>query len=148
MKKKIESILDFIRKMEQNTFLLKDSWSETVPLLKSEYEYRTYVSIRGDKGRYIDIELYKLGVKFLDIKFRENDILLNKPVHVNFSINDVYDIVEMIFEEVHSFRNHDEGLRKLKQDIINKKKRIKDDQSELSKLEQRLKDAIIVSKNQ
>ena len=124
MKKKIESILDFIRKMEQNTFLLNDGFSDTTPLLSAEYEYRTYVGGRGDNARYIQIELSRLGIKEIEIKIRGKDILIEKKIDKTFSINDCYNIIELIFNEVHSFKNHDEGIRKIKNDII--KKRIVD----------------------
>lgn len=148
MKKKIEGILDFIRKMEQNTFLLKDNYSDTIPLLSCDYEYRTYVGNRGDKDRFINIDLFQLGVEKLKIQFRKNEIRLDKPVDYKFSIDDAYKIVELIFEEVHSFKNHDEGVRKLKQSIINKQKRIKQEQEELSKMQIQLKDALTLITNQ
>ena len=99
MKKKIESILDFIRKMEQNTFLLKDAHSDIIPLLNCDYEYRTYVGGRGDKDRYIHIELFQLGSEKMKIQFRKNEIRLDKPVDYKFTLDDTYKIVELIFEE-------------------------------------------------
>lgn len=145
MKKKIESIVDLIRKMESNTFLLKDSWSETIPMITTDYEYRTYVGQRTDKDRYINIELFKLGIQKVEILFRKKEIHISKPIDFKFDINDVFNIVESIFNEVHSFKNHDEGLRLVKSKIIDCKRSIKLEEERLVKLQQELSDALILN---
>lgn len=145
MKKKIESIVDLIRKMESNTFLLKDSWSETIPMITTDYEYRTYVGKRTDKDRYINIELFKLGIQKVEILFRKKEIHISKPIDFKFDINDVFNIVESIFNEVHSFKNHDEGLRLVKSKIIDCKRSIKLEEERLVKLQQELSDALILN---
>ena len=145
MKKKIESIVDLIRKMESNKFLLKDSWSETIPMITTDYEYRTYVGQRTDKDRYINIELFKLGIQKVEILFRKKEIHISKPIDFKFDINDVFNIVESIFNEVHSFKNHDEGLRLVKSKIIDCKRSIKLEEERLVKLQQELSDALILN---
>lgn len=145
MKKKIESIVDLIRKMESNKFLLKDSWSETIPMMTTDYEYRTYVGQRTDKDRYINIELFKLGIQKVEILFRKKEIHISKPIDFKFDINDVFNIVESIFNEVHSFKNHDEGLRLVKSKIIDCKRSIKLEEERLVKLQQELSDALILN---
>lgn len=145
MKKKIESILEFIRKMESNTFLLKDSWSDPIPMITTDYEYKTYVGHRGDKERYINIILLQLGVQKINIEFRKNTIHISKPIDFKFSIDDLFNIIESIFNEVHSFKNHNEGLRSVRAKIIDCKKSIESKEKELDRLQQELKDALILN---
>ena len=145
MKTKIVSILELIRKMESNTFLLKDSWSETIPMITTDYEYRTYVGQRNDKDRYINIQLFKLGIEKVEILFRKKEIHISKPIDFKFDINDLFNIVESIFNEVHSFKNHNEGLRLVKSKIIDCKRSIKLEEERLVKLQQELSDALILN---
>jgi hypothetical protein len=111
-------ILEKIAIMEQNTFLFPPSWSDTIDMIDEDWSYKTYNS--GSKGisRYHNIEIHYFNKKILDINFRGNSIqviqdLDNKTV----SFNDVLKYVTSIFDEKHSFKNHNEGKRKIRESI-------------------------------
>ena len=140
MKKKIEAILEIIRKMESNTFLLKDSWSDNVELINSDYIYKTYVGRRGDTDRYIVFEIRDKKENIVKVSFFKNNVSLEKPLELKFSIDDVIKVLEEIFNEMHSFKNHSEGLRKVKQKITEARNRIKSSEAEIKKLNAELED--------
>ena len=119
LKQKLERIEELISKMETNHFLLPDSWSDEVQMVLEDFSYKTYVSAPrsyGDK-RYINLEIYVDG-KITEIDFRGKEIktqqtIGKKPV----SVMDVLYYLEAIYKEKHSFENHDQGIRKLKEDL-------------------------------
>lgn len=146
MKKKIETILSLIRIMEQNTFLLKDSFSETIELLSSEYAYRTYVGSRGDINRYIHIYLYIHGEELVEIEFRGNDIKLIKNIEYKFSVDDCVNVMQLIYKELHSFENHNEDVLLIKKKLADHKNMIKTYNKELAILQKELDDCLLLNK--
>jgi len=119
-KKQLEEINVLISKMEQNHFLLPDSWSDTIEMTNHEWSYRTYVAaprnLRVD--RYINIEIYVGTKKIHDINFRGNDIIIEKKLGgKSLSVTKVLFYVGEIFKEKHSFENHYQGKRKIRKEI-------------------------------
>ena len=146
-KNKIDKILKLIFKMENNTFLLPDSWSELVLMTTRSANYKTYVGGRG-YNRYINIEYVKNDELYnpkqedcYSITIRKNAIYLNKRLGENKNeVDIVLDIVESIYKEKYSFEIMDNKvvenrrlLRELKETIsattkkFNKIKRELDD---------------------
>lgn len=82
---KVEKILNLVRKMEQNTFLMPNSWSELYQMATRTAHYKTYVGGRGDCGRYINIEYTRndeiYNPKQTDsfvIEIRKNEVYIAK----------------------------------------------------------------------
>lgn len=148
MKKKINKILDLIRKMEQNTFLLPDSWSELFNMVSRSAHYKTYVGGRGDYSRYINIEYTKNDELYnpkqedsYSITIRRNEIYLNKRLGENKNEVDlVLDIVESIYKEKISFEIMDKVVATKRLKIKELREEIKRKTEEFNKLNSELKD--------
>jgi len=119
MKKQIKTaILEKISTMEQNTFLFPKYWSNTIEMTNEDWSYRTYNSGSNGVNRHHNIEIFILNKKVLEINFRGNSIeviqdLDKKPI----TLKNVLDYVTSIYEELHSFKNHKEGKRKIRTEI-------------------------------
>lgn len=135
-KQKIDKIIGLIAKMEQNTFLLPESWSETMNMVSRSAHYRTYVGRRGS-DRYINIEYTKndelYNPKIEDcykINIKGNNIIIEKLVgSMKNEVDNILDIVEAIYKEKISFEIMDGEivkkrlkLKELKQQIIEQTK--------------------------
>lgn len=136
-----KQILEKIAIMEQNTFLFPPSWSNTIDMIDEDWSYKTYNS--GSKGvsRYHNIEIHVANKKILDMNFRGNSIevvqnLDNKAV----SFNDVLKYVTTIFDEKHSFKNHSEGKRKIRESINQKTQKIEQMKNDIALLKNQLID--------
>lgn len=140
-----EEIIKMIKSMENNTFLLPESWSDLVQMSSQDYSYRTYVGSRGN-GRYINIEKYIDGGKVLSVEIRGNDIYISdhnlfkniKPIYV-------YEFIKEVYKEKHSFENHNEGQRKVRKKIADLNKQISQNKKDITKLEQELLDSINIT---
>lgn len=133
-------ILNLIRKMESNTFLLPDSWSEEIQMVSENSTYRTYVGNRGDVNRYINIE-YCQDDSIYKIEFRKEDILLEKDIFETVNaVAKVYEIVSRIYKEKHSFKLHDKTMTKKRKLLREKIKSQKTLDNEIKKLKLEIKD--------
>lgn len=150
-KQKIEKILKLVEKMEQNTFLLPESWSENMQMNSRSAHYRTYVGGRGD-GRYINIEftnnneLYNPKAEdFYSITIRKNNIYLNKRLgEKRNEVEIVLDIVEAIYKEKFSFeimskqkfekRKHQKELRDRIKEMVEEFEKVKSELEDGDKL--------------
>lgn len=135
-----EDILRMITQMECNTFLLPDSWSENIQMQHKDYMYRTYVGTRGN-SRYINLEKYIGNEKQLSILFRGNKIELSdgdifKPIN----IKEIYNFIKEVYDELHSFKNHNEGARRIRKEISSRLQTISNAQNDIKKLKQQLED--------
>jgi len=105
------------------------------------WSYKTYNS--GSKGvsRYHNIEIYNSSSKVLDINFRNSNIEIIQNLDLKpVTYLDVLNYVSIIFDEKHSFKNHNEGKRKIRSSINEKKRFIQNTLKEIELLEQRLID--------
>jgi len=136
-----KQILEKISIMEQNTFLFPLSWSEKTDMEDYSWSYKTYNS--GSKGvsRYHNIEIHNGNDKILDINFRNSNIEIIQNLDLKtVTYLDVLKYVSIIFDEKHSFKNHSEGKRKIRNSINEKKQLVKNTLKEIELLEQRLLD--------
>ncbi|MFA6550889.1 MAG: hypothetical protein WCT36_06095 [Candidatus Gracilibacteria bacterium] len=144
-KQKIEKILDLIKKMEQNTFLLPDSWSEVLHMVSRSAHYKTYVGARN-ADRYINIEYTKneelYNPKINDcysITIRKNDVFLNKILgDTKNEINTVLDIIEAIYKEKISFELMEKEVTKKRIKMKDLRETIKSATNEFNKLKDEL----------
>lgn len=109
-RQKIEKILDLLKKMEGNSFLLPDSWSEVVNMVSRSAHFKTYVGGRGF-NRYINIEYVDSSEIYnpkaedrYSIEVRNDVIYLHKRLGDRKNeIDVVLDIVGAIYTEKMSF---------------------------------------------
>jgi hypothetical protein len=147
-KQKIAKIHSYIEKMEQNTFLLPDSWSEMFTMITRSAHYKTYVGGRGDNGRYINIEYTKNDELYnpkqkdcYSIEFRKNEIYLQKRLGESKNEVDlVLDIVEAIYKEKISFEIMEKQVAKKREEMKNLRETIKSATAQFNKLKQELDD--------
>jgi len=145
-KKKVEKVMDLIRKMEQNTFLLPDSWSEVFNMVSRSAHYKTYVGGRGDWSRYINVEYTKNDDLYnpkqedrYSIVIRKNEVFLNKRLGESKNeVDIVLDIVEAIYKEKISFEVMDKEVAKKRLRIKELRNTIKATTEELNKLKDEL----------
>lgn len=140
-----KEIIEMIKGMENNTFLLPDSWTDLVQMASHPFSYKTYVGGRGN-NRYINIEVYLSEKKFDGRAFTINirkeivsvdgDNLFGKRL----SPVDVHKIIKDIYVEKHSFENHNEGERAIREKMTSLRKSIKSAKDSLAKLEEQLSD--------
>ena len=141
-KQKIDKILNLIRRMEQNTFLLPDSWSSVVDMITRSAHYKTYVSHRGDSERYINIEYTKNNELHnpkqedcYSIEIRKNNIYINKRLgEVKNEVNLVFDIVEAIYKEKYSFEIMDKTVAEKRKEMKELRGRIKENTRTFNKI--------------
>lgn len=147
--KKLEAknkIFDMIGKMETNTFLFPKSWSDKIQMTDYEWSYKTYNAEKIGKDRYHNFEIYNGSTKILDINFRGYEIEVEQNIFKKqITYKDVLFYIEAIFNELHSFKNNSEGIKKIRKDIQYIKESIMQKQKELKDLEKRLLDSKIKS---
>ena len=121
MKKKLVELNELINKMIKNHFLLPNSYSDKIQMLSHDFSYRTYVAdnSRNVNNRYVNLEIYDISdCKIITIAFRQNNIVeICKDITLNFSLDKILEIVKAIYKEKHSFENHAEGIKPLKEKI-------------------------------
>lgn len=131
-KKVKDRLNNLVNKMAQNSFLMPDSFSDVIDLQANEYSYKTYVGTRELSGRYIIIYITLEGEDIIEVVFsRDEEIIVKKSIDVVFSLRKFLELFELIYEEKHSFSNHDEGARKLRKSIREAKGRIKTIEKEI-----------------
>ena len=122
-KQYLEEIDKMIKVMYQNHFLLPNSWSDTINLDEHDWSYRTYCD--RSSRIYINLEIYEDAKKVYDVKFRSHEIELNCPLGKVLKESDVYNYVKIIYDEKHSFSEHDTGIKSLSAKITQEKRAIK-----------------------
>lgn len=141
-KEQIKSIFEKIEKMETNTFLFPESWSDKIDMIDYDWSYRTYNSGNVGKNRYHNIEIYNEDEIILTIDFRREKVEvvqdLSKPTT---TAKEVHFYIEAIYNELHSFKNHTEGKRDIRNKINAKIREIKKSNEDLVKLRKQLKDS-------
>jgi hypothetical protein len=143
MKKEIKQSLDLVSKMEQNTFLLPDVFSEVIDMMFEEWSYKTYVGTRG-LGRYIVFYIYKDDPNkcIYEMVFRNEDIEIKQSIsEVNLTANKIYQFVEAIYKEKHSFEMFDDSLKTLRKKLRYTKEQKKNIEKEIKKINQEILDA-------
>ena len=134
-------ILQKIEIMEQNTYLFQKSWSNNIEMIDFDWNYRTYNSGTIGVNRYHNIEIFTLNKKILEMLFRGNSIHIIQDLDAKpINLKDVLFYVEAIFEEKHSFKNHNEGKRKIRETITMKMAGIESAKNEIIALKQQLID--------
>ena len=141
-KQKVEKIIKLVRKMEQNAFLLPDSWSDLFEMVSRSAHYKTYVGGRGDTSRYINIEYTKNDELYnpkqedcYEITIRKNEVFLNKRLgETKNEVNLVLDIIEAIYKEKISFEIIDKEVAKKRTKIKELRETIKSATNEFNKL--------------
>ena len=147
-KQKIGRVLDLIRKMEQNSFLLPDNWSEMFNMVSRTAHYKTYVGARGEYSRYINIEYTKNDELYnpsqedcYSITIRKNEVFLNKRLgEPKNEIDIVLDIVESIYKEKISFELMDKETSKKRLRMKELRQSIETQTKEFNKLKNELSD--------
>lgn len=136
----IAQLIERISVMEHNDYLLPQTWSDIIDMTFHDWSYKTYKGDGRGKDRYINIHIVKAGADVLVIEFRSNDsIYLIQPESTKmYKISDALDFINAIYEEKHSFENHNEGARKLRKDIREKQQRVKDYLKEIEGLKKQL----------
>jgi hypothetical protein len=143
MKVEIKKSLDLLSKMEQNTFLLPDGFTEVVDMMFEEWSYKTYVGKRG-AGRYIIFYIYKddPNKEIYEIVFRGEEIQIKQSIlEKSLTANKIYQFVEAIYKEKHSFEMFDDSLKTLRKDLRSKKQKKEAIEKEIQKLNQKIIDA-------
>ena len=136
-----KQILEKITIMEQNTFLFPKSWSETIDIIDEEWSYRTYNSGGFGNSRYHKVEIYLINKKILDINFRGTEIEVIQNLDVKpITYSDILKYITYIFNEKHSFKNHNEGKRKIRESIKRKIQDIETAKKLIIELKQQLAD--------
>ena len=136
-----DEMLRMIGDMEANTFLLPDSFTDEIQMASRDAVYKTYVGGRG-ANRYIQIyyssDDFKVNIIFTRDKITtgEVDILARKP-----SIEKVFDVVQAIYKEKHSFDDRANGVAKIRAKIRDTKKKVAEGKELIKKLEQQIVDS-------
>ena len=131
--------------MEQNTFLLPESWSETIHMTTKDMSYRSYVGTRGS-GRYMHFEVTE-GKNKIDILVRGNDIEVSQSIFKKrLSENQIVGYIEDIYKEQHSFIDNAEGIKKLRAELRQNRASIKTLQENNKKLERQIADGLKITK--
>lgn len=137
-----QELLEMIKQMEQNTFLLPDNWSDYIQLKNTQEKYKSYVGKRGQE-RYICFEYVLEDKSIIKIKISQDSISVEnidifEPLK-NYRQKISY-VLENIYKEVYSFSENGEELRKIRQEIGEREDRITKEKEEIKKLKQRLID--------
>lgn len=136
-----KQIFEKIEIMEQNSFLFPKSWSEQIDMIDFDWSYKTYNAGYLGKSRYHTIEIYSLSSKEFEILIRGNEIqVIQNLDKKQISYNDIYYYITAIFNEKHSFKNHSEGKRKIRENIKNKLSNISSLKTEITTLRKQLSD--------
>lgn len=136
-----EETLNLIKRMENNTFLLPDSWSSEITMSSGNW-YKTYVGARGVQ-RYINIEIKNIkDDNKIAITFRGESILLEEEdvFGKRISPENVYNSILEVYKEKHSFVETSEGRKSIIDKIKNLKQSISLQNKEYIKLQKELKD--------
>jgi hypothetical protein len=124
-KQALKRIEELISQMEQNHFLLPDSWSSEIQMANHDWSYKTYVSAPRNYGnkRYIVLEIKDLDIKvtFHLGEIKHDHVLGGKTIKPQ----DLLFYIEEIYKEKHSFDNHVDGKRKIREEIKILKSKIK-----------------------
>lgn len=132
--------------MEENTFLLPDSWSELFIMNTRSAHFKTYVGGRGDYNRYINIEYTKNDELYnpkqedcYSITIRKNEVYLNKRLgEKKNDIDLVLDIIEAIYKEKISFEIMNKEVAKKRLKLKELKQTIKSATEEFQKIKNEL----------
>lgn len=139
-KETIESkIISLVKKMEHNTFLLPDSWSSEIQMSNFDWKYKTYVGTRGN-SRYIVFEVIFPKGKY-SFLIRGEIVEITKPISIKVSDKKLFEYIQEIYNEVHSFENHSKGVRNIRLKISENLKKIEGLREDTEKLRVRLIDA-------
>ena len=134
--------------MEENTFLLPDSWSELFNMVSRSAHFKTYVGGRGDYNRYINIEYTKNDELYnpkqkdcYSITIRKNEVFINKRLGERKNeIELVLDIVEAIYKEKISFELMNKEVAKKRLKLKELRETIKSATNEFNKIKNELTD--------
>lgn len=137
-----ESIIEKIEKMEQNTFLFPHSWSDEVDMIDEDWKYKTYNSGSTGSRRYHNFEIYEEGQKIHDINFRGEQIEITQDLEKKaITLKEVEYYISAIYEEKHSFKNHNEGRRRIRKDLDQKRKDLISIKEQIEVLKKKLFDS-------
>jgi len=144
MKKNVEKeIVSLVQKMENNTFLLPDSWSSDIAMSNFDWSYKTYVGTRGC-SRYININIITI-LCTIEISIRSNSVFIQKPMSLKLSPENVLEYVQEIYNEKHSFKDYSEGKKSIRLKIKNLQQTIKESNDKIIKLKKELEDSELIT---
>jgi hypothetical protein len=140
MKKKeqINRLKELVSKMELNHYLLPEAFSDEIEMTFENFSYKTYVGGRG-KGRYITFHIFLEDRREIQIMFRNESISTNEDIGKRFSLATILIYIELIYAEKHSFENHSEGIKPLKNKIRKEFDRITSAKKEIKSLREQIK---------
>jgi hypothetical protein len=142
---KTQRVIELIEKMEQNTFLLPDNWSESINMATRDMSYKTYVGGRGN-NRYMCFEILD-GKDSISINIRNEDIMITQSLlKKRVTTKKVVNYIEDIYKEQHSFIDNVEGIKKLREEVRKNKESIAKLQNKNKNLEIQIKDALKLRK--
>ncbi len=143
--KMIQDILNKISIMEQNTFLMPIGFSDKTEMTNHEWSYRSYTSDKKGDNRYCTIEIYLDSELICKIIFHGNNIKIDQYFNEKQKgLKEVNYYISEIFEELHSFKNHNEGIKKLRKDLSQKKIDLLNAKNDVEFLQKRIKDFNVI----
>lgn len=129
----IKEIISLVEKMEVNTFLLPESWSETVNMQDKDISYRTYVQRRGS-DRYMQFE-FKGGKHDYSLNIRGDRVILDDYDFVRtVPLSRVLEDMKALYEDVKSFKSFSEGLTKLRNELARERTNLRGAKKKIEKL--------------
>lgn len=132
----IKEVMRMVKVMNGNHFLLPRTWSETIDIDLKDWSYRTYCAdTSSSESLYIHIEIHKDEKQVVNFHFNKSDIIISTSVENNITAKDMYDYISTIYNEKHSFSEHNEGLKALRKKIRKQKSIIKSAEKEIDMLE-------------
>jgi len=133
----IKEIISLVERMEVNTFLLPDSWSDNINMQDRDICYRTYVQRRGSH-RYMQFD-FKGGKYDYSLGIRGDRVILNDYDFLRtISLSKVLDDMSAMYEDVKSFKSLSECLTKLRNELAGKRKNLQETKNDIKKLEEEI----------
>ena len=135
--------LALVEKMEQNTFLLPDKFSDYIQMHSKDIVYKTYVGTRG-ADRYINFTITDQKNVF-EIGVRNNDIQISQSIYKKrLTPKKAYEYIHDIYIEKHSFIENAEGIKSLRKELRENRKHIQELKDKNKKLEKQIKDGLSI----
>lgn len=148
-KKEIKNeILDKVSKMELNSYLFPVGHTQTINMTNYEWSYRTYNNGSTGERRYHIIEIVKEQKTTLKLIIHGDTITYEQPIGEKIlRPKDILFYVNEIYEEKHSFRDDNGGVKKLRKELnsLFKQKRSVDKDIELKR--KQIEDCIELENN-
>ncbi len=128
----LKEIERMVTAMNANTFLLPNGWSDRIDMDLQDWSYVTYCS--RSTSLYINIDIYKEEEKIFEFHFNFGKINVTSLLGVSVTPKKMYDYIKLIYDEKHSFSEHDEGLKSLREKLRDERNKIKSANKQIKEL--------------